>query len=55
MLKDDDYDKNLIGDHFCEDAYRRKSHGHANALPTMMQRQEKRLKFWLAMVFDAKH
>ena len=23
MLKDDDYQKNLIGDHFCEDAYRR--------------------------------
>ena len=27
MLKDDNYDKNLIDDHFCEDAYGRNGHG----------------------------
>jgi hypothetical protein len=30
MLKDDDYDKNLIGDHFCEDAYGRNGHRYAS-------------------------
>jgi hypothetical protein len=31
MLKDYDYDKkNLIGDHFCEDAHGRDGHGHAS-------------------------
>jgi hypothetical protein len=27
-LKNDDYVEKLIGDHFCEDAYGRNSHGH---------------------------